>query len=252
MIKPPDYDFAEKQARLENAEILRANLTAADITLKIKNWAKKYSLEPEFVRYKLLVDDTFALNFVKDPSKQSIHQKVAAQHIKTQIPLVEEFTTPPAGGASALYALRGLVVPGATLHAATSDHGKSIDFQWSYSREGKVLQVYATHKHTKEEGGSQDNQFADVKRFLREAMACRDPNKIFFAICDGDYYLLPFDGRKSRLETLKEDFPGKRNCSCSIAELPAVWGATVSQWLAHHSLTTTEKEQAAFQLLSGA
>lgn len=249
MIIPPDFDQAEKQARLENAELLRANLNAEEVSRKIASWAKKYSLEPEFVRYKVLTDDTFALHFVKDPAKQSIHQKVAAQHIKTKIPLVEEFATPPGGGANALYVVRGLVVAGSTLHAATNDHGKSIDFLWSYSRAGKTLRVYATHKHTKEEGGSQDNQFADVKRFLKEAVACRDPNVLFVAICDGDYYLLPYDSRGSRLQTLVEDFPGKRTASCSIAGLPNVWGSALAQWLKDHSLTPTAQEEAAITML---
>lgn len=250
MISPPDFDQAEKQARLENAELLRANLNAEDVSRKIISWAKKYSLEPEFVRYKVLTDDTFALYFVKDPAKQSIHQKIAALHIKRNIPLVEEFATPPAGGANALYVVRGLVVTGSTLHAATNDHGKSIDFLWSYSRAGKSLRVYVTHKHTKEEGGSQDNQFADVKRFLKEAVACRDPNVLFIAICDGDYYLLPYDNRLSRLDTLIEDFPGKRTAACSIAQLPKVWGGALAQWLTDNSLTPTEHEAAAIALLT--
>lgn len=251
MIFSPDYVLAEKQARLDNAEKLRANLNAEDIAKKITNWAKKYSLEPEFVRYKVLTDDTFALHFVKDPAKQSIHQKVAALHIRDNIPLVEEFVTPAAAGASALYVVRGLVMPGSTLHTATNDHGKSIDFLWSYSRCGKTLKVFATHKYTKEEGGSQDNQFADVKRFLKEAVSCRDTDVLFVAICDGDYYLMPHDGRKSRLESLQEDFPGKRTRSCSIAELPIVWGRALNDWMVEHAFKPTDSEAAAIDLMLG-
>lgn len=237
MILPPDYDLAEKQARLENAELFRANLNTPDVVLKIQNWAKRNSFESEFVRYKVLTDDTFALYFVKDPAKQSIHQKVAADHIKNRLPLVEDFATPPAGGASALYVVRGFVMPGKDLHAATNDHGKSIDFRWTHTHEDKCFRVYATHKHTKEEGGSQDNQFADVQRFMREAQACRDPNVLFLAICDGDYYLRPYDGRPSRLVTLNQDFPGRRCTACTIAELPAIWESELAMWQTHQGIT---------------
>lgn len=230
MITPPDYELAEKQARLENAEKLRANLNAPDVMHKIQNWAVRYGLEPEFVRFKVLTDDTFALHFVKDPAKQSIHQKIAATHIKNKVPYVEDFDTPPSGGANAKYVVRGLVVEGSTLHAATNDHGKSIDFAWSYSQNGKVLRAFATHKYTRDEGGAQDNQFSDVKRFLREAQACRDPNTLFLAICDGSYYQRAHDGRPSRLQALAEDFPGQRNAVCSLADLPNIWVAAVKVW----------------------
>lgn len=250
MIAPPDYALAEKQARLENAEILRANLTATDVALKIHNWAERYGLEPEFVRFKVLTDDTFALQFIKDPAKQSIHQRIAAQHIKTKIPLVEEFKTPPSGGSKALYVVRGMDVEGSKLHAATNNHGKSIDFRWSYTKAGRTLSVFATHKHTKEEGGSQDNQFEDIKRFLTEAQACRDPDVLFLAICDGAYYKSPYDKRASRLQALAEDNPGPRNRVCSIEELPAVWGSELAAWMAFHGLEPSTDESAAILLMT--
>lgn len=245
MILPPDYDFAEKQARLENAELLRSNLTASDVVLKMKNWADRYGFEPEFVRFKVLTDDTFALQFIKDPAKQSLHQRVAAHHIKTRIPLVEEFNTPPSGGSKALYVVRGMDVQGSKLHAATNNHGKSIDFTWSYTKSGKTLRVFATHKHTKEEGGSQDNQFADIKRFLSEAQACRDTDVLFLAICDGAYYQNPHDKRDSRLQVLVDDYPGPRNRACSIVELPVVWGTELKAWMDSHNLTPTPAESSA-------
>lgn len=84
--------------------------------------------------------------------------------------------------------------------------------------------------HHRDEGGAQDNQFSNVKRFLREAQACRDPNTLFLAICDGSYYQRPHDGRPSRLQALAEDFPGQRNAVCSLADLPNIWVAAVKVW----------------------
>lgn len=250
MIAPPDYAFAEKQARLENAELLRARLTAPDVVLKIQNWAERYGFEPEFIRFKVLTDDTFALQFIKDPAKQSIHQRVAAEHIRTKIPLVEEFKTPPSGGSKALYVVRGMYVEGSTLHAATNNHGKSIDFMWSYTKAGKTLRVFATHKHTKEEGGSQDNQFADIKRFLSEAQSCKNVDVLFLAICDGAYYQNPYNKRATRLQALAEDNPGPRTRACTIGDLPCVWGNELAVWMETQKLTPTPEESAAIQFMT--
>lgn len=250
MIPGPNYDQAERQARLNNAERLRLNLGAPDVLQKLANWAHKYSLEPEFVRYKVLTDDTFALNFVKDPSRQSLHENLAANHIQEKIPFIERFSKMPTGGNEALYVVRGMVVSGKELHAATSDHGKSIDFKWEFGKAGRRLAVYATHKHTREEGGSQDNQFADVKRFLKEAQACRDSDVLFLAICDGNYYQQPHDGRPSRVVALNEDYPGKRSAACSIHQLSAVYASALTDWMAIYQLVPSADETLALQRMA--
>lgn len=251
MITPPNYEQAEKQARLQNAEKLRANINASDVKTKIHNWAERYSLEPEFVRYKVLTDDTFALQFVKDPAKQSLHQKIAAKHIASNIPLVMDFKTLPANGANAEYVSKGMVVPGSVIHAATNDHGKSIDFKWNYNRGSLTFTVFVTHKHTKEEGGSQDNQFADVKRFLQDTQQAHNDNQLFLAICDGDYYQRPYDSRPSRLQALQEDYPGRRSYACSIEQLPSILARFMERWFTHHGIKLTPFEIAALSQLHG-
>lgn len=246
MINPPDYAAAERAARSANAENLRNNITSVDVLTKIRNWAERNSLEPEFVRYKLLTDDTFALHFVKDPSRQSLHQTVAARHIKQQLPLVEDFHSLPASGAKAEYVVSGMVVSG-TQHALMQSEGKSIDFKWAYGRDGHTFRVYATHKHTKEEGGSQDNQFQDVKLFLEAAQRCTDPSILFLAICDGEYYQRPYDGESSRIASLQRDYGRRRVRACTISTLPLVLAKQLQEWLRLKSLTATDVELAAFE-----
>lgn len=231
MISPPDYIQAEKNARLENAESLRANLTSSDVLKKIKSWALKHNLEPEFVLYKVKTDDTFALYFIKDPVKQTFHQKVAAKHLKDNVPCISNFEVLPAGGANAQYVVRGMVVTGSTVSGATTSHGKSIDFIWYFSYLEKTLRVVATHKHTKDDGGGQDLQFADVRRFLEEASFSHDPNTVFLAICDGPYYQ-----RCSRITTLNEDCPGRRSAACTIEDVPMRYAYFIRTWLNHHRL----------------
>mgnify|MGYP001340482089 CR=1 FL=1 len=151
MIAPPDYDREEKAARLLNAEELRNDINSPSVANKIASWATRNSLEPEFVRFKVLTDDTFALHFAKDPGRQSLHQKVAARHIQKAIPLVEDFKSLSASGPDAEYVVNGMVVNGATWRTIRGE-GKSIDFRWSLIRGGKTFRVYETHKHTKRRG----------------------------------------------------------------------------------------------------
>lgn len=229
MIAPPDYESEEKSARLANAEELRNDINSPPVENKIANWAARNSLEPEFVRYKVLTDDTFALHFAKDPGRQSLHQKVAARHIRDVIPLVEKFKALSSGGPDAEYVVNGMVVNGATWKTIQGE-GKSIDFRWSLTREGKVFTVYATHKHTKDEGGSQDNQHADVRLFLEAAQRCADPNVLFIAICDGPYYLRASTPGRTRLNELKSNYGRRRVRACNIAALPEVYAAALQEW----------------------
>lgn len=242
MIVGPKYALEELAARRRNAELFRNNINTPDVELKVRNWAERNGFEYEFVRFKVLTDDTFALQFAKDPSRQSIHEKLAAKHIEKNIPFVEEFAKASTGGADALYVINGMVVLGREVHQSTGNHGKSVDFTWSFTKSGRSLRVFATHKHTKEEGGSQDNQFADVRRFLKEAQVAKNPNDLFLAICDGDYYRLPWDGRKSRIEVLAEDCPGKRLAVCSIDQLSVVYAVAIQQWMTANNLTPTADE----------
>lgn len=236
MIIPPDYIQAERDARLANAEKLRSNLTSTDIREKILSWAYKYSLDENLVLYKVKTDDTFALHFIKDPVKQTFHQKIAANHVAS-LPLVSDFEVLPSGGTAAQYVVHGMIVPGSTLQESTTSHGKSIDFSWYFSYQGKRLRVVATHKHTKDNGGGQDLQFADVKRFLEEAAFSHGQDTAFLAICDGPYYQRPYGTRRSRIAALNEDCPGRRSKACAIGGLPSVYRELIQTWLTHHRLS---------------
>ena len=234
MITAPDYEALVQHARLANVEKLRGQLNSKQVEFKLASWARRYGVEPEFVRYKTLTDDLFAVQFAADPSKQSIHQKIAAAHIQ-KLPLVQGFEALPAGGDTAEFLVSGLVVLGKSLKEATNRHGKSIDFKWGISAGGEQLTVYITHKHTTSEGGSQDNQFADVKAFLEEAQRCKNVDVAFIALCDGPYYSeREFSGHPSRIAAMRADYPGLRSRICDIQKLPNVYAELIRTWLAAH------------------
>ena len=77
---------------------------------------------------------------------------------------------------------------------------KTLDFEW----QSKGKQIYASHKYTKDGGGGQDNQYRDMKDFIREANKSHTPNTIFLAIADGPYYGMNDTGsRTTKLQNLQ-------------------------------------------------
>ena len=73
---------------------------------------------------------------------------------------------------------------------------------------------------------------------------------LFLAICDGNYYQQPHDGRPSRVVALNEDYPGKRSAACSIHQLSAVYASALNDWLVIHHLVPTADETLALQRMS--
>ncbi|MCR4912844.1 MAG: hypothetical protein K5983_03725 [Lactobacillus sp.] len=188
------YENMELEQRYTNMKELYDLIHNSDAMLfekflqsdKVINYCKTWDVQAEYVRYKLLHDDTFLLQFVKAPNKQTKHQHYAANWISKNIPFIEHVDELSAGGKNALYVDNGTVRDGiATSQTLT---GKSIDFRWIYRLCNKSLTFYATHKYTKTDGGHQDNQFADVKEFLDEARKSINTNEYFFSITDGQFY----------------------------------------------------------------
>ena len=77
---------------------------------------------------------------------------------------------------------------------------KSIDFCWKMNIDGIEYNCYASHKHTNEAGGSQDNQFNDLMEFASNANQNTDTSCLFFAIADGKYYQKSKDGFKTKID----------------------------------------------------
>ena len=176
-----DYESAYKAALEHNIGEVRAAIMSGDAGMRIKlvNYSEKFGIPIKFLEHKILNDNLFANTFIKDPSKQSLHQKVAAAFIKS-ISCVESFEQLPAGGQNAKY----ICDDGIVRTGENDGRAKSIDFFWIF--DGRVY--YAAHKHTSDEGGAQDNQFNDLQSFLENASRSKLANTYFLAIGDGDYY----------------------------------------------------------------
>lgn len=211
---------------------------------KIKSFAERWDYEPEYVRSILFVDDIFLLNFAKDPGKQTFHQHYAAQWLR-KLPFIENFNEPASGGKNALYVVNGAIIIGANKEEQKT--GKSIDFTWEYTFKEKTLSFYATHKHTKVAGGSQDNQYKDVQQFHEQSKNCMKQNICLLSITDGPYYLTKetslTEDNMTKLEYLNAGIHrGDRNLATTTNLLAQDIIPVIIKWLSRN-FTSAEIEE---------
>lgn len=203
-----------------------------DLEVKIRNFAEKWSFEEQFIMNELKTNELLLLSFVKEPGKQTFHQHFAAKYLST-LPLIENFEQLPSGGNEALYVVNGKIVKGKDKDDQIT--GKSIDFKWEYTFNEKTLTFYATHKYTKNSGGSQDNQYKDVQEFHTESRNCINENILLLSITDGPYYLLKETSVKkqnlTKLEYLSKQYKGFRNLATTMNTLIKDISKFIIQWL---------------------
>ena len=172
---------------------------------KVDDTAREQGISSEEVLKKIRNDSGYAVAFITDPGKQRFHEKVAGCAIE-QIPGISEFEQL---ATNAVRIVGGNIMSDRKMkEQGGSSKCKSLDFKWKY--EGLIF--YASHKYTKESGGSQDNQYKDLHNFIKEANDIARPAQVFVALADGAYYNTKNSTRgMTKLESLKREAnPQKR------------------------------------------
>lgn len=150
----------------------------------VDNYIEK---NPDFTREeieaKIQVDDMFARFFIKDPVLQSCYQHYAADYIREYTDALEVIEL-SANGPNALYVYKGKLCHKSDIPAEDVKLVKSIDFKITYGN----ITIYASHKHTRKDGGNQSNQWYDLIHFSEHANLSLEPNIIYVALADGPYY----------------------------------------------------------------
>lgn len=161
-----EYVENEKvKARLKNIEEVRRDIDKAWVKEKINNHVAAFNglITEEEIKEGILNNIIIASKFCKDPGKQNISEKLAAQVLN-----LEKL---PAMGKNAIrFDDDGNIV------SSAAGHTKSADFIYK--------EYYATQKYTDGNGGAQDNQRNDVIDFLKRGSI---KNKVA-AIVDGKYW----------------------------------------------------------------
>lgn len=137
----------------------------------------------EQVEEKIQVDEMFAKLFVKDPVLQSCYQHYSADYIRSCAEVLECIEL-PAAGPQALYVYNGKLCHKGDIPATDVKLVKSIDFKITCNG----LTIYASHKHTRKDGGNQSNQWYDLIHFSEHASISVEPNVMYIALADGPYY----------------------------------------------------------------
>ena len=191
---PLDWDGLVQAAWKDN--YVRFNMSEADQAIRTFVW--KTGLDRRHVEDKIKTDGMFRWFFVKDPTKQNIHNDIAASYIE-RIPLVSDFVHLKGGEKSIC---GGAVMSRAEVKERGGDPSpKPIDFQW---KTGKHT-VYASHKYTKQSGGSQNTQYRELLGFVEDANHSNAKGTVFIAIADGPHYDGIYSIRgKTRIEILRQ------------------------------------------------
>ena len=115
----------------------------------------------EEVEAKIEADDMFARMFIKDPVQQSCFQKYANEYINSYASNACCISL-PAAEPKALYVYNGSLCSKKDLPTNATKEVKSIDFMITIrTKNNTALTVYASHKHTRKDGGNQSNQWYD-------------------------------------------------------------------------------------------
>ena len=182
----PNFQEEFNQKLKENISLVRKQINNKDFVLKIGNHAKKFNRTFEQVKQKILEDDMYAEFFAKDPAKQNIYEKLVANYINGLLN-VEDFKNLP--NSAKLYIVNGKIC------SKKENDVKSIDFTFKF----KNKNFFVSHKYIRDVGGAQDNQYLEIRNFLRNCAKISNGENHFIALCDGEYF-------KKKLEILKKEF----------------------------------------------
>lgn len=195
-----DYQLEYRKQLQKNISLVRSEIENPDFVLKLTNHAEKFSRDFDEVKSKIMTDDLYAEWFAKDPAKQNIYEKLAAEYISS-IDCVEEFKNLP--NSAKMFIVEGRVT------SERLNDVKSIDFQFRVGGNN----IYASHKYIKAtNGGAQDNQYNDIRNFLRNCNKISTGNDYYIAICDGPYF-------ESKIKILNDDFGSSNVIAMTIDDL---------------------------------
>lgn len=193
------YEHGYLEAYRANVKDAPRAARAGELDTKIDRFCKLHCCDRDFLVREIERNEIVAACFAKNPNKQNYYETVAIAYVKA-LQGVRNFYGPHDSP-------KQVIVNGAVMNATDfskaggSVEVKTIDFRWEY--EGRYF--YASHKYTKESGGSQGLQYIELQQFIKLANMCGAENRYFIAIADGPYYDgFEGKGKKTRMKRLQE------------------------------------------------
>lgn len=201
------YEAAEKAQRDLNF-VLPQPKTINDFTpaymKRVATIARKIDFtEAEVMEEVIKSKAFFRATILPEPGRQGVHEKALDAYIKTEVPLLTNSLMLPKSGPKARWFNSGQVVA-----SNPKNDTKSIDLQAEIIKNDEIIPVFGICKYTKDGGGAQDNQHADVVSTLKHCT--KDQKFLTIALLDGGYYLKPDRNGISKhaaFETAYADYP---------------------------------------------
>jgi len=177
----------QKSLKSNDLEILTSvERRDPDLLKRIENFRREKLLEYESLEmstddilYQIKMNPLVRAQFRKDPTRQSIHENVQLDLIKQIYP--DSYKLPAAKKGTYLSNFKMM-----TDHPRPEDATKTLDLFVPSKN------MYGVLKYSTTEGGAQDNQYNDVKKFIKEMIGYHTQNKEaqekFVFYLDGPYY----------------------------------------------------------------
>lgn len=215
-IKKEDVEAVKKIKHFQFSDDFKAIKSLLNLSFSDENETLNFLVE------KAKNDIFFANFFSKSPSRQSYHEKLVLNFLKS-IPFIFEPKKLNVDGKESFFVINGIVQKG----TRSVSRSKSIDFSFKYiSSDNQELVFWMNHKYTKGFGGTQDNQFNDVKSFLAECTQNKNKDVVFVALCDGDFYQ-----KRNKLEDLKDVYEKSKVRVSNSNDLPKEIVFCIKTWL---------------------
>ena len=187
IMKSALYSRIQQSLKANDLEILKSvERKDPDLLKRIENFRREKLLEYESLEmstddilYQIKMNPLVRSQFRKDPTRQSIHENVQLDLIKQIYP--DSYKLPAAKKGTYLSNFKMM-----TDHPRPEDATKTLDLFVP------SMNMYGVLKYSTTEGGAQDNQYNDVKKFIKEMIGYHSQNKEapekFIFYLDGPYY----------------------------------------------------------------
>ena len=199
-----NYKRAMKKQQKTNLELVRSSSPTVKMREKLKREANRMQVSERAIFNLFRTSPTFRKIMASKANRQSVHEQTFWVALKATLG-TEHVTKLPVAGKNAVYLEKGKMV--AAEDKSPWNLSKSLDFKVEIA--GNTFLI--CHKYTRQEGGSQDNQYADVQALLLQARGCQKAHVI--AVCDGEYY------NQDRMKNLKKHFTTKKVHVCKSEDL---------------------------------
>ena len=200
--------------------IAAAERRDSDLLTRIENFRREKMLEEEraantaeTILASIKPNTMIRAVFRKDTTRQTLHEKA-------QIEWIQKHQYPDAVKMSA--GTNGTCFTKNNLHVITKANPRPSDATKTFDVNVPSKKLFAVLKHTSVPGGAQDNQFADVKHFVNEAVgyltAHPAAEEVFAFYLDGAYYT------PAKINVLDQMIPETLKTRISITNCASILG----------------------------